>query len=343
MSQTPSGEPRVDDVVSGHGDLDLPTVLAEISAEVARRRASGEFPAGLERELDEAFARYAPPGALGPVGVAVLADRAERAAIIDVAVPVADRRRWVTLVKRLLRKSIAWYLDFVGKQVGGAIRLVVDLARRLDERVTALEEAVPGVDARVRAELGPRSPSVALDRWSDEVIAAFAEVRGPVVVLGAHDDGTLARRLAAVGVEATEPEDGDRWLPACQRGDERLHLRGLAPSSLSGAVVAGTAERLPPGALVELADLLVDRVGPGGLLAVVSRSPRPLADPDDWRADLAPERPLQPGTWAHLLTTRGFRVEVRRDGDPEQGGRPSQSLPRELRPAGPYLVLARRE
>ena len=39
--------------------------MAEIDAEVARRRASGDLPAGLERELDELFLEFSPVGATG--------------------------------------------------------------------------------------------------------------------------------------------------------------------------------------------------------------------------------------------------------------------------------------
>ena len=46
-------------------DLDLQQVLREIDDEVRARRAAGEFPPGMERELDLLFARFAPPTVSG--------------------------------------------------------------------------------------------------------------------------------------------------------------------------------------------------------------------------------------------------------------------------------------
>ena len=53
--------------------VDPDRLMAEIEDEVRRKRASGELPADLERELDLVFARFAPVNAIdglpaSPVG-----------------------------------------------------------------------------------------------------------------------------------------------------------------------------------------------------------------------------------------------------------------------------------
>jgi hypothetical protein len=108
------------------------------------------------------------------------------------------------------------------------------------------------------------------------------------------------------------------------RSDEAaVHLRALPDGALGGVVLTDCVERLPVGAQVQLADLAVAKVRPGGTVVVVS------ADPRAWersigedQIDLAPGRPLRPGTWLRLLRDRGME-----DVEMVEGSRPEGLAP----------------
>src|SRR5205823_14193877 len=84
-------------------------LMADIEREVRGRRRAGQIDDEYERELDRIFDAVAPPGATGSGLEAALA-RAERAAVIDPVGPVASRLAGVALVRRALRKLLAFYV-----------------------------------------------------------------------------------------------------------------------------------------------------------------------------------------------------------------------------------------
>ncbi|MGH9282751.1 MAG: hypothetical protein ACRD0S_07420, partial [Acidimicrobiales bacterium] len=76
-------------------------------------------------------------------------------------------------------------------------------------------------------------------------------------------------------------------------------------------VLSGAVERLPSGALVELAGLAASTLAPGGTVVVVSADPRAWARrASPVEVDLAPGRPFRSETWCHLLTGRGLKARV---------------------------------
>ena len=79
--------------------LDLSRIQADINEEVRRRRASGDFPPGLERELDAVFARYAPAG-VGDDFDAVMAS-AETQSFVHADVPTESRMAMAALRQTL--------------------------------------------------------------------------------------------------------------------------------------------------------------------------------------------------------------------------------------------------
>ena len=131
----------------------------------------------------------------------------------------------------------------------------------------------------------------------------------------------LARGVDAYGVEPVEA--------LAQRADEdgvevRLdpvaaHLRALPDRVLGGLVLSGCVDRLPPGALVELAELAALKLAPGGKLVVVGTHPAAWGrDRDPIAADLSGGRPVHAETWCHILGARGFRdLRVTQGGAPE--------------------------
>jgi len=322
--------------------IDMARLTAEINDEVRRRRAAGDFPPGLERELDELFARYS-PAATGGTFEEVMA-RAEVQSFVHADVPIESRRALFSYVKSALRKLLAWYLRFLAQQVTAFAAAITRAVRLLGERVDALERAT--ATERARREIGEIDSTHVLARWAPEVADHLA--RAPGRVLNADcGAGVLLARLGAAGLDVYGLEPSERLaMRAAQQGadvrsdDLTAHLRSLPEASLGGLVLSGGAvEVLPVGVLLELADLAASRLAPGGRLAIVSTGP------GAWRtelgpvvADLAPGRPLSPETWLALLAAREF-IDARAEADgPSEadGAGETDRLP------ASYVVLAAR-
>ncbi len=304
--------------VGGEGNVpaDLRDVVAEIREEARRKRESGEYPAGLERELDALFEDLVPER-LNEHDFDAVLDRAQRASLIDLHAPVDDERFGFSQVKRGVQKLILWYMEHVVRQLSTfaaattrGVRLLGDRVEALEARLEAVEQRLPETSTDLDALAGP----VPLDpRWSDAVVAIFREVEGRVLH-GEAGDGALVDRLVESGADAygVDPRaDGER---ADLRADRVLaHLRRVGDGELGGAVLTGCVDRLPPAAKVTLASELARAVADGGTVALVGLTP------DAWErrasrpvVDLAPGRPFHPDTWRVLLDRAGFgHLEVR--------------------------------
>lgn len=300
-------------------ELDLRAVVAEIYDDVQRRRRSGEYPPGLERELDHLFALHAPPAAVGD-DMAVLLDRAERASFIDVDVPTTSNRPAVPYAKRGLRKAMAWYLRYVTQQVSALGGVLVRALTVLDKRVSRLEAAVPATSERVVEELRTYDVAPLAEAWRELAVDRIVASKPTGRVLHAEcGDGAIVAALAAGGVDAYGIDArrallGDALKAGLDvRPDDALdHLRLAGPGSLGGLVLSGVVERTTASASIELADRAAEVLVPGSVIVVIS------ATPEAWEtglgpvaADLAAGRPLRAATWQHLLEVRGFTtIEV---------------------------------
>jgi len=320
--------------------VDLARVQAEIAEEVRRRRATGDYPPGLERELDAMFARYAPASASDDFDD-VLAF-AETQSFIHADVPTASRRAPLAYVKRVLRTFMAWYVRFLAQQVtafaGAITRAVSLLGRRVDALETAT--AVTPERALVRGDAGPD-----LAPWLQLVVGAVADAPGRVLHAEAGA-GRLVQALADSGVDAygIEPVE-DTGLEAARAGldirtDDVLgHLRSVPDGVLGGVVLSGCIDRRPLGEVLALTDRAVAALAPGGLVVVLSAGP------------------VHPETWVHLLSVRGLAVDPVRAGPGRSGilepvpdttpgaavlNANAERLERLLFGPGPYAVVAHR-
>ena len=290
--------------------VDITKVRAEIAAEVRARRAAGEYPPAFERELDELFARFAPMEVSESLEAAL--ERSEDAAGIDPEIPVASNNPVLGIVKRVLARLLGWYHVFVAQQVTAAAVAVNHVLRRVVEKITDLER-VTGDAARARESLARVAPARDDESWETLVVSALRDVRGRVLV-GECGDGRVLAALAAAGIDAygVEPRAELADVALAKGLEVRLddvpgHLGGVAAGGLAAVVLRGCVERLSPGELVSLADLVTSAVAPGGRVVVTSTSPSAWGrDRHAIEADLAPGRPLHPQTWAHLLAERGF-------------------------------------
>jgi hypothetical protein len=293
--------------------LDFARLTAEINAEVRRRRSAGDFPPGLERELDALFARYAP--ASTGADFDEVAERAERTSFVHADVPTESNQAVLGLVKRILRPLMAWYVRFLAQQVTAFAGAITRAVRLLGRRVDALEAVTVRAAERTLAEITARRAGPDLSDWTGTVSEALVGVTGRVLHTECGDGALLARLVAdgrdAYGVEPVEElaMAGARAGLDVRADDALTHLRAVPDGALAGLVLSGAVDHLPLGSVLELADLAAAKLAPGGVLVVLSQAPAAWARAHDpVVADLAPGRPLHAETWCHLLDARNFKA-----------------------------------
>ncbi len=307
--------------------------MAEIDAEVRRRRASGDIPPGLERELDELFLEFSPVGLQGKARLRETLALVDGSAYIDMAVPVASEKAVGSQVKRLIRSSIAWYMGFIVHQV-------VKFAWATSRMFHVVVDHVEDLETAVEAQRAPDLPAtllpaadVATGWWVEAAVSAVSGVHGRVLHADCGD-GALVERLVTAGVDAYGVDSTDEVVElAADRGlDVRAeglldHLEVVGAEELAGVVLSGSVQWVSPNRRERLVDLLASRLAVGGSLVLHS------ATPEHWAAsaspmvtDLAPGRPLHAETWSHLLGERGFAAATVTNGggdsrlDPLPGG-----------------------
>ncbi len=321
-SAPPSAGPDADGATDPPGASDvadriryLDEVMAEIDAEVRRRRASGDLPAGLERELDELFLEFSPVGLQGRARLRETLSLVDGSAYVDIAVPTASNKAVGSYVKRAIRKGLGWYMNFIVSQI---VKFAWSVSRMFHVVVDHIEDLEAAVEAHRTPDLPPGAVPATREGtswWAPAATEALASVAERVLV-GDCGDAALVEALLAAGVDAYGIDPSDVALePALDRGvDVRAeglldHLEVVATEALGGMVLTGSIQWLRPNERERLLELVSSRLAVDGTLVLHS------ASPGAWAAsapvvvrDLAPGHPLHPETWAHLLGARGFRV-----------------------------------
>ncbi len=287
-------------------------VMAEITEEVRLRRASGDLPPKLERELDELFLAHSPvAGRGGDLGEALR--MVDAATFIDPVVPVESERAAGAFVKKGMRSLLLWYVGWVAHQMSQSASAVSRALHIVDDRLNELER-------QVEVERVPPAPVVefpALHRadawWVEPAVAAVAKSRGRVLH-AACGDGWLVRRVVAAGGDAYGVDPRTPLVDAAELGtldlrgeDTAEHLRAVAAAALGGVVLSGTVDGMAGGERAHLLAVIGTRLAPGGTLVVhsVTREAWEAADAPP-EADLAPGRPLRPQAWCRLLEQSGY-------------------------------------
>ncbi len=303
------------------GDIDLRKVVLEIEDDVRAKRASGALPAALEKELDAVFAKFAPPGALDG-DIAQLLQRAEQQAFFDLIAPNESARKGVSQVKRIVQKTVRWYLRYIVEQITGFSHTVVGILRKLDERVAGIESLTPTQEvwqsSRLRHEEAPTTP------WRVSIAAFFRGTSGRVLHASCGN-GDLVRALMESEVDAYGVDNSAELVTTgsstgagidLRVEDELAHLSRVTPGSLDGVVLSECVDTLPRGAQVRLPTYVGAALGSGGRVALV------VSHPEVWRrahstllTDLAPGTPLGLETWKFLLSEQGFTDIVVHEGE----------------------------
>jgi hypothetical protein len=264
-------------------DLDLDRVLREIDDEVRARRAAGDFPPGMERDLEVVFAQFAPPTLTGD-DLEALVQAADRAAFIQSEPPLASRIPAVSLLKKVELKLLGWFFRFVTQQVTAFAGITVQVLSQLSDRVEKLQQATPAANPAL-ASLSRRFDAVPP---LEAALAALGPVDGRVLV--PTDEAALGLPNAYATAD-----------------DLAEHLTLVDDEALAGLVLAGVVDRAPLGVQVALIERAARVLRRGGRVAIVASSPATWGSSNPVEADLAPGRPLHADTWAHLLTERGFQ------------------------------------
>jgi len=295
-------------------------VMAEIAEEVRLRRASGDLPPKLERELDELFLAHSPvAGRGGDLGDALR--MVDAATFIDPVVPVESERAAGAAVKKGMRSLLLWYVGWVTHQMSQSASAVSRALHIVNDRLQELER-------QVEVQRVPGAGVVdfpALHRpdawWVDPAVDAVAKAPGRILH-AACGDGWLVRRIVAAGGDAYGVDPRSQVVDTVELGtvdlrDERVeeHLRAVAAAGLGGVVLSGIVDGMAGGERTQLLSLVAARLAPGGTLVVHS------VGRDAWKADsappeadLAPGRPLRPETWTTLLEHDGYESVAARQG-----------------------------
>lgn len=301
----------------------LALVRAEIDAEVRRRRASGDLPARIERELDELFLAHSPvAGRGGALGDALR--MVDAAAYVDPVVPVASDRSGGAVIKKSLRSLNFWYIGWVTQQVN-------QFATATSRALHLVDDALGEIRRQLDGQRPPPVPIVEVPGgqqpgawWVAPVVERLDGTSGRVLHAAAGD-GWLVEHLVEGGIDAygVDPrpyreDSAGQARVAAAAGRSELdvreeglleHLRAVEPAALSGLVLSGVVDGMGHGHRDQLLALATDVLAPDGVLAVYSVSPTawtaPGAPPE---CDLAPGRPLREPTWRHLLEPLGFEV-----------------------------------
>src|ERR1700691_2259183 len=116
-------------------------VMAEIAEEVRLRRASGDLPPKLERQLDELFLAPSPvAGRGGDLGDALRMVVA--ATFIAPVVPVESERAAGAVVKKGMRTLLLWYVGWITHQISQFASAVSRTLHIVEGRLQELERKV---------------------------------------------------------------------------------------------------------------------------------------------------------------------------------------------------------
>jgi hypothetical protein len=312
---------ETEDTVPADPQAYIQQVMAEIAEEVRLRRASGDLPPRLERELDELFLAHSPIGVRGgDLGEALR--QVDAATFIDPVVPVESERAAGSVVKKGMRSMLLWYVGWITHQMSQSASAVSRALHIVDERLKVLERQVEAQrvpDASVVEFPTSAGPGA---WWSDVAAAAVAKVPGRVLH-AACGDGWLVRRINeaggdAYGVDPRSPVVDTAELGVLDLRGEGLaeHLRAVAAAGLGGLVLSGVVEGLSGGERSHLLTAVGSRLAPGGTLVLhsVNRQAWEAADAPV-EADLAAGHPLRAGTWCRLLEQEGYAATVQEGPD----------------------------
>ena len=283
-------------------------VRAEIEAEAEMRRRRDPELRRLEREIERAWVEVAPPGATGDQRELLL-DRADRLAMIDVDVPLGDRRG-VRQMKGAIRKGTYWYLRYVSDQLNALNNVITRLLRRLDGRLSDVESALQLGSNRELLSAPPQpSPDVAA-----AVAAIFSAAEARRVAVVSAGGGEVVAALHAAGIRCygieTDPLlalKGVQLGLDLRAGSPFEHLAELNDGEIDGLVLTGEVENMAIAALWRTIGHARRVVASGGTVVVAAADP---AHRETVERELRAGRGISSESWCHLFSRTGSDTEI---------------------------------
>ncbi len=294
--------------------LDLRQLNAEIDREVRQRRLAGDLTPEFERQLDAAFARVAPVGAV-EADLDILLEKIDASTTIDTLTPLPDRHPALREARRVIRRAVRADLSYLAMQVGGLAQGLARTVRGLAERLDAVETAVAHADSAA-LQLAPKLTGrfeLPTGDWAEVCAEALSHLKGRVLVAECGD-GRLLGDLCAAGIDGygVDPDETAvldvvlRGLDARTARPER-HLTLIDEESLAGIVLCGCVDRRTPDGMLALLDLGISRLAPEGSIIVISHDPSVWSSQRRVLAELSPGHPLTAPTWRALFEARSLR------------------------------------
>jgi hypothetical protein len=267
------------------------------------------YPPAFEREIEELFARFAPPAASGDLGA--LIDSAEEHGLIEPFIPVESQKPAGRFVKQGFAKALGWYHTWLTQEISQFAGASVRALRVAADRLAAIEQRLGQADEHreLLASIPFASPDGAV---GTAVVATLRGCAGRVLV-ARGGDGALVRELVTAGLDAygVEPDAALRDL-ADELGVDLLpddtvsHLDSVRTGGLRAAVLCGPEiDAMPVGARVALARAALARIEPGGSLVIIGSQPAGFAERQPVVADLAAAKPFGANTWRVVLERLG--------------------------------------
>jgi len=242
--------------------VDVAAVVAEIEAEVARRRAAGEYPQDLLDRLAVEFH-----------DVADERTSLEEMAHIETVRPLVSTRSRLApaalFAKKVLRRAVAWYVKPIAEDQSRFNFALLHEVRSLRERVDRLDSAWSRPAGSPPREAGARGLELSAARLHilDTMLRDLPA--GPVLVAWWADDALLQGLVSRGLPVETSTRDGAMALAARTAGarvhdvDPLAFLRDCGPTL--GAVVApGLLPMLTPSEALALVPLAAAALRDGG-------------------------------------------------------------------------------
>ena len=124
----------------------------ELAAAARALEAGPAFPAAYAERVRSAVRRLDPLPS-GPLDVPQALALVTEEARIDVDAPLRTRRRGARVAKLAVKRLTAWYLQYVGNQVGDLGQAVVHLGEALAARVEAVHAEVEDLRSSTTGEI----------------------------------------------------------------------------------------------------------------------------------------------------------------------------------------------
>ncbi len=283
------------------------SIQEKIAQEVERKRREGAFPPSFERRLKDSFERLIPQGGgTSREDFWSLFRSTDRAAFMDIDVPIASNTPGVSKVKKFIRSLTAWYLNYLLQQITNFTANLMQLIAAFDLRIKSLEDRIP-----FPSESIGRSPAMPVSEKTAKFVSdLLANSPGRLIITGCTASNILSS-LTESGADVYGVDTDETVLDQLQQsGLDVRHsstldeLENVRDGSLYCVLLQGSYELESLGKIRRILKSAARAVEVGGKIVLITHLPDfKLNDKESKIAiDLAPGHLLHTETWEELLS-----------------------------------------